>query len=308
MKNDMKIVVGIVIAGLVLAALILAIAYGKPSQEFIYLRNIDMMVKNVNESHATLNFIVTVDRSKVVKNATLCIYVYDKITGLLLQRHKVRIPEKQTEGLNEIDVPLSFEKDRSYRLKFEILKNNKIVDTRILSLSGLDTLLPKDKRLKMTLKDVDFQVVGVKDDDVNVRVRFYVQSMEDYDDVTFHIKAIQAESNVLADESWLKMNILKGKTLIIESNLTVPKDYNYAVKLEVWRNGSLLKTWLRYLNLAPTKTVPKEAKEERVKFEVSEFVRTPEPIPYSKTKAPGFEFVTCLMALAIALLCGRAKR
>ncbi len=307
MKNDMKIVVGIVIAGLVLAALILAIAYGEPSQEFIYLRNIDMMVKDVNESHATLNFIVTVDRSEVVKNATLCIYVYDKITDLLLQRHKVRIPEKQIEGLNEIDVSLSFEKDRSYRLKFEILKNNKIVDTRILSLSGLDTLIPKDKRLKMTLKDVDFQVVGVKDNDVNVRVRFYVQSMEDYDDVTFHIKAIQAESNILADESWLKMNILKGKTLIIESNLTVPKDYNYAVKLEVWRNGSLLKTWLKYLNLAPTKTVPKEAKEERVKFEVSEFVRTPEPIPYPKTKAPGFEFVTCLMALTIALLCGRAK-
>ncbi len=306
MKNDMKIVVGMIIAGLVLVALVFAIVHGKPSREFIYIRGVDVMVKNVNESHATLNFIVTVERSEVVKNATLCIYVYDKTTDLLLQRHRVRILERQNEGLNEIDVPLSLEKDRSYRLKFEILKNNKIADTRILSLSGLDTLLPKDKRLKMALKDVDFQVVGVKDDDVNVRARFYVQSMEDYGDTTFHIKAIQAESNVLADESWFKMNISKGKTLIIESNLTVPKDYNYAVKLEVWRNGSLLKTWVEYLNLAPTKTIPKEAKEERVKFEVSKFVRTPE-VPYPKTKTPGFEFLTCIMALAIALLCGRAK-
>ncbi len=261
-----------------------------------------MMVKDVNDSHATLEFIVTVYRSEIVKNATLRIYVYDRGTNLLLRRYEVKIPERRTEGLNEIDATLSFEKDRSYRLKFLIVKDNKIADARIMSLSGLDNLIPKDKRLKVTLKDVDFQVVGVNDGKVNVRVRFYVQSLEDYNDTTFHVKAIQAESNVLADESWLRTDIHKGKTAIIESNLTVPKDYNYVVKLEAWRNGSLLKTWIEYLNLAPTKTIPKETTEKKVKFEVSEFVRTPEPIPYTKTKAPGFEITACTIALAIALI------
>ncbi len=303
MKNNKRVAVGVAVVAILMAvAFVLAISYGMKSSEFIYIRNIDMMVKDVNESQATLNFIITVYRSEVVKNATLRIYVYDRNTNILLQWYAVKIPERQKEGLNKIDASLSFEKDKSYRLKFEIVKNNRIVDTRIMFLSGLDTLLPKDKQLKMTLKDVDFQIIGVNDKDANVRVRFYIQSMEDYNDITFHIKTIQAESNVLADECWLKENISKGKTVIVESNLTVPKDYNYAVKLEAWRNGSLLKTWVKYLNLAPTKTIPKETTEEKVKFEVSEFVRTPAPIPYPKSKAPGFEILASILALAIALL------
>ncbi len=308
MKIDRRVAVGIVaVAILIAVAFILAITYGKKASEFIYIRNIDIMAKDVNDSHATLEFVITVYRSEIVKNATLYVYVYDKRTDLLLRRDEVKIPERQSEGLNYIEVALPFEKDRSYTLKFLIVKDNKIADTRMASISGLDTLIPKDKRLKVTLKDADFQIAGVKDGKANVRVRFYVQSLEDYSDTTFHIKAIQAESNVLADESWLRMDIHKGKTVIIESNLTVPKDYNYMVKLEAWRNGSLLKTWIKYLNLAPTKTIPKETTEKKVKFEVSEFVRTPVPVPYTKTKAPGFDILACTIALAIALIWRKFK-
>lgn len=71
----------------------------------------------------------------------------------------------------------------------------------------------------------------------------------------------------------------KGKTLLVESNLTVPKDYNYLVKLEIWRNDALIKSWSRGLNLAPTKKVPENVTEEKVKFEVSQFVKTPSYTP-----------------------------
>jgi len=111
----------------------------------------------------------------------------------------------------------------------------------------------------------------------------------------------------LADESWLNTNIQKGKTVLAEANLTVPKDYNYIVKIEVWRNGSMLKVWSSSLSLAPTKRIPKNITEEKVGFKVGEFVveKTPMPIRPSKTSTPGFEIPIAILALKGALILRR---
>ncbi|RLI73568.1 hypothetical protein DRO97_07250, partial [Archaeoglobales archaeon] len=92
------------------------------------------------------------------------------------------------------------------------------------------------------------------------------------------------------------------------------------IKLEVWRNGSLLKSWSKGLNLAPTKKIPENVTEEEVKFEVSEFVKpttyyegypmplpyptpTPTPVPYyAPKKQPGFEIVIGIIALGGAVV------
>lgn len=120
------------------------------------------------------------------------------------------IPEKGQEGLEELNTTISFEKDKRYNIGFRLEKNRKITDTRWMSLKGLDTLLPKEKELKMTLKDVDFQVLNVFGNLTTLRARFYVEAMENYDDAVFHIKAIQYESNVLADERWMNVDVEKG--------------------------------------------------------------------------------------------------
>jgi hypothetical protein len=292
--------------------------------EFIRIEKIDIKAKEVNDSHATLEFVVTVYRSKIVNNASLITSVYDKKTNLLVQKLKAEIPKEGSEGLDEMSVTAVLEKDKEYNILFEIEKDKKIVSSRGMFLRGLDTLMPKDKELKMTLKDVDFQISDVKDDRVTVKARFYIETMENYNDTVFHIKAIQYESNVLADEKWFKMVVEKGKTVLVEGNLTVPKDYNYLIKLEVWRNGALLKSWSKGLNLAPTKRVPENVTEEKVRFEVSEFLKkmpTPMPMPTStpefygvekvpapKSATPGFEVVVCAVALGGALLWRSRRR
>ncbi len=185
-----------------------------------------------------------------------------------------------------------------------------------MSLRGLTSLVPHNKQLKFNMKDVDFEIVRVKDNTATVLTRFYVDSMEDYTDTTFHIKAIQYESNVLADDRWLEMDVDKGKTVLVECNLTVPKDYNYLVKLEAWRQDSLVKTWSKGLNLAPKKEVPQNITEKKVEFEIEEFAReepTPAPVPTStprvtpETAVPGFEVILALFALG-GILLWRKKR
>ncbi|WP_052299994.1 DUF7490 domain-containing protein [Ferroglobus placidus] len=152
------------------------------------------------------------------------------------------------------------------------------------------------------MKDADFAVLGVNDSRVVVLARFYVEALKDYE-VLAHVKAVQYESNILADEFWKEAKIEGGKTALVEGNLTLPKDYNYLVKLELWRNGSLLKIWSKPLSFSPTKRIPKNETEKEVKFEITEFVRTPVPtqIRYEKKATPGFELLALLISGGVAL-------
>jgi len=289
-------------------------------REYLEIKNIDVKAEKINDSHAEMKFLISLYRSESVKNASLIVGVYDKKTNILLERIWTEIPEKGDEGLSEVNVTIALEKDRSYNIRFELRKDNKLLAVRGMSLSGLETLVPKSKELKMTLKDVDFEIAGVDNGRAVIKARFYIETLENYDDITFHIKAIQHESNVLANESWIEMqSVEKGKTLLVETIFSVPKDYNYIVKLEVWRNGAMLKTWSKGLNLAPTRTVPEDVKEERVKFEITEFMKpTPHPTPMPTPMEdrypvpgvareapgeamPGFEIITVVLAGGVIL-------
>ena len=230
---------------------------------------------------------------------------------------KKEIRESFYEYSNET-LNVTLRKDKDYRVVFEVKKDEKPVDSRVINLRNLDTLIPRNKELRVILKDADFRVVGVDNRTVRVQVRFYLESMDDYE-ILFHVKAIQYESNVLADERWILKKVKSGATTLVYCNITVPRDYNYLIKLEAWRKGSLLKTWKSCLNLAPKKRIPKEEVEEEVKFRVEEFVKTPiplptpTPLPYRAKEgkipmAPGFEALLLIIALGGVVFCLRRRR
>jgi hypothetical protein len=307
------------IAAIFIVAIILSFfVTAEEEKSYIYFQKIDLKPEKINESHVDIKFLISFQRSEKV-NASIEISVYDMATDLLMSKLRLSLPERSKAGLGGINTTMAFEKDKNYRVVFEMKRDDKIVDTRSYNLKNLNTLIPREKEIKMSLKDADFMIKGVKDNRTLVLARFYVESMYDYD-VLFHIKAIQHESNVLADEKWTNLKIEKGKTKLIESEFEIPKNYNYLIKLEVWKNGSLVRTWVKGLNLAPTKRVPEEIKEEKVSFVVEEFVKTPIPTPaltasmdswkggeYGDTitrgvPVPGFEVVSAIVAVGGALL------
>ena len=97
---------------------------------------------------------------------------------------------------------------------------------------------------------------------------------------------------------WITTTLRKGKTNIIEANFVVPDEYNYIVKLEIWREGKLVKSWKDVIKLAPTKIVPKDVEEEEVEFEVEKFVREEVPDYTKGAGMPGFEVALALIAIA----------
>lgn len=127
---------------------------------------------------------------------------------------------------------------------------------------------------------------------------------------------MQYESGILTDEKWVEVELEKGKTNVVETNVTVINNYCYLVKLEAWRNDSIVKIWKSILNLSPTKRIPEGVKEEEVKFEVEKFVATPTPLPTPLVResgivrkpTPGFEFLALIMAGGVALCLKRLRR
>lgn len=328
-RDTLVVVLSLTIIATLTLLVSLVCGVAEKEKELIFIRKIDFKLESVNDTHADINFIVTVQRTKKVTNATLLVFVHDKLTNILLKKKELKIPREGKEGLDELKFTLSFEKDRDYKVILEIRKNNKIVSTRGLILKGLSTLIPKEKELKVYLKDVDFEVLRVFDNKVEVKTRFYLESMDDYT-IIFHIKAVQYESNILASDKWLQEEIRKGKTVLVETNLTIPKDYNYLIKIEAWKANTLVKSWSKPLNLAPTRKIPANVTEEKVRFEVSEFIReekvpgyipTPIPVPtplpfekvgvkkaYKPLAAPGFELVMVLIVIGGLILWKKRNR
>jgi len=300
------IVAGIFIVSVVSAVFLPPVEEAKP--QYIDIDDIDVKVSDVREAYADIEFLVYFIRSDIVKNGTLNVKLYDIKTDTLIDERVFEIPEKDGDRLN---VTLRLERDANYKVVFKVCIDDKTYDSKSLILKNLDMLIPKDREFKVVLKDIDFMLTDVKNESTTVKVRFYLDSMKDYRNTVFHIKAIQYESNVLADESWISRDVLGGKTVVIESNLTIPRGYNYLVKLEAWRNGSLLKIWKERLNLAPTKKISKEEVEKEVKFEVEKFVKhTPIPTPALRkyggevgivTKSPGFEVLVLTIAGGVAI-------
>ncbi len=273
-----------------------------PHEKRMYIENVDVKIAKIMDDSVDLIFLIKVSNKD---NATVKIIVYDLKTNILLEETSFPVKSK------EINKTLRFDKSRDYKIKI-VLESGKVLDVRYINLRYLSTLIPSEKELKIVLKDVDFKILGVEGDKVKVLVRYYFDSLRDYN-VDFHVKAVQYESNVLTDEKWVKAKLEGGKTVIVETNISVVKNYCYLIKLEAWRKDSIVKIWKSILNLSPTKKIPKEVVEKEVEFEVEKFISTPTPKPeiYPAVMGevrkdigkptPGFEILALIIAGGVAL-------
>ncbi|MBO8180722.1 MAG: hypothetical protein H0Z19_09665 [Archaeoglobus sp.] len=290
--NEKVVIVAIV--SIAIAAVAVSLASSK-FESYGRFGEIDMKLEAVNESHVVITFISEIKKENL-DEFTVRAKIYDYQTGLLLDdvKKNFQSPESKYEAL----LTIPFEKTKDYGIELILMHEDKVLSLRHLQLKNLRSLVAENMQLEASMRGADFLLTGVKDGNVEFKARFYVESVKDYNVVT-RIKVVQAESNVLVDEEWMNTTLRKGKTNIIEADFVVPDEYNYIVKLEIWREGKLVKSWKDVIKLAPTKIVPKDVEEEEVEFEVEKFVR--EEVPdYAERGAgmPGFEVALALIAIA----------
>lgn len=268
-------------------ALLLDVSGEPEGPGVLRFESVDVEAVDVTASHVDLGLRVSLERSAGLEGGSVEVRAYDRDTGLLVREVEAELPRSGGEGVVELNRTVSLERDRGYELRLDAERGNRVRDSRRLVLSGLDTLPPRGKELKASLKDVDFQVREADGDRATVTALLYLEALRDYDDARLHVKAVQHESGLLADETWTDVPLRGGETLLVTTNLTVPTDLNYVVTAEAWRNDSLRRSWSRGLNLAPTRTVPRNVTEEEIGFRVERFERTPTPRPVPGEEPPG---------------------
>ncbi|AAB89100.1 DUF7490 domain-containing protein [Archaeoglobus fulgidus] len=300
--NEKVVVAAIVI--IIASAIAVAVTASK-FESYARFGDIDMKLEAVNDSHAVVTFVTEV-RKENVEEFAIKAKIYDIQTDLLLNELEETFKSPESRFTAELTIP--FEKTRDYKIVLYLQVGDRIYDSYRLTLRNLRNLVSEDMKLEASLVDSDFLLTSVKNGSVGFVARFYVESVKDYD-VVARIKVLQADSNVLVGESWKNVTLQKGKTNIVSAEFEVPDDYNYVVKLDVWRNGKLVKSWADVLNLAPTKKLSKGEVEKEVDFEAEKFVTAVEPEYVPKSGGvPGFEVVFALMALAGVALWRKARR
>ncbi|MBE8540056.1 DUF7490 domain-containing protein [Geoglobus acetivorans] len=284
----------------ILSAIIAAIPMEEEKSSFAYITDVETRAENVNSTHAELNFSIKMTKSKKIDGLYLRIKFFDASTNLLLNEFSRKIPEK-TEEYHSESLTCTIAKNHDYRVKITLERDGRIYSTREIRIFGLSTIPPDDEKLEITIKDADFTVTGKSGDRVNITATYYIESLETYEGVRFRVKAVQLESNLLADEFWAERKVESGKTNLIKFNLTLPDKYNYRIVLEVWS-----KNYITGKRKDVVKFNPKTFKEESSKgdaFRVEDFIREQElrtpvstPPPYMPRAAPGFELLTALIS------------
>jgi len=289
--NEKVVIVAIVL--IAIAAVAVSLASSK-LESYGRFGEIDMKLEAVNESHVVITFISEIKKENL-DEFTIRAKIYDYQTGLLLDdvKKNFQSPESKYEAL----LTIPFEKTKDYRIELILMREDKVLSLRHLQLKNLRSLVAENMQLEASMRGADFLLTGVKDGNVEFKARFYVESVKDYN-VLARIKVVQAESNVLVDEEWMNTTLRKGKTNVIEADFVVPDEYNYIVKLEIWREGKLVKSWKDVIKLAPTKIVPKDVEEEEVEFEVEKFITEEVPDYERGAGMPGFEVALALIAIA----------
>ncbi|WP_202319584.1 DUF7490 domain-containing protein [Archaeoglobus neptunius] len=292
------VAIGIIIA---ISAIVVAI---NMTESYGRFGEIDMRLESVNGSHAVITLLIDIDKTPSFNRFEIGAKIYDVRTNLLVGEYSKSFTGYGKYYRAEFTIP--FEKTRDYQLKLILKKGERIYDTTHVNVRNLRYLVPEDMTLKASMAGADFLLTGSDNETVSFKSRFYIESLSDYD-VVARTKVVQSESNVLVGDEWRNITLEGGKTNIVEADFTVPKKYNYVVKLEIWRNGKLVKTWKDYLNLAPKKIIPEGVKEENMEFEVDRFVKNEEDYARRSGAIPGFEVAVGLAAIGGALALRRQK-
>ncbi|AIY90406.1 DUF7490 domain-containing protein [Geoglobus acetivorans] len=284
----------------IISAIIAALPMEDEKSSYAYITDVETRAGNINSTHAELIFSVKMTKSKDIEGLYLRIKFFDASTNLLLNEFSRKIPEK-TEEYHSENLTCTIAKNHDYRVKISLEKDGRIYSTREISIFGLSTIPPDDEKLEIVIKGADFTVTGKSDDRVNITATYYIESIETYEKVRFRIKAVQLESNLLADEFWAERKVESGKTNLIKFNLTLPDKYNYRIVLEVWSKNYVTGKRENVVKLNPETFKEGSSKEDT--FRVEDFIReqelrrpVPTPPPYMPRAAPGFELVTAIVS------------
>lgn len=287
---------------------------------YLSIREIDVKPVEVTSARISVNVTAYIDHSGgKTRDAVMLIRAINSETKLLENQVTAPIPETYSIFTKTLSVStnINVERNGGYELNILLFDNGSIRDSGTVSILGLNALTPMSKRSGVNLNNIDFIVGGVSAGKVSIKSDIYLENKgpDVSDNLKMIVKAREATSNLIADKKNAETGAIANESTVVRSvELEVPDGYNYMVVVELWRGDIIINTWEKPVQLAPTKTMPKESVEKKTNIEVSKFVReagvqqrgSQEEVQKPNQPAtPGFEIFAAISALLVMFILRR---
>ena len=206
----------------------------------------------VTASTATFSVAVYLDHyGGNSSNSTLVIKVIDSDTGLLMEEVLSPIPEVEGEKTVKITNKISVTREGGYEIKLIVFDRDRMMESGSVFINGLEALTPEIRDVGVRIRDIDFLIRNVSEGKVKVETDIYVENTRDSSspELKILVKAVQAESNIVADSVWINASSLRPEsTAIRKAVITVPESYNYVIEAVFWNGDVMVDRYKRFLH------------------------------------------------------------
>lgn len=261
-------------------------------------------------------------RGGTVENVTVETRAIDTETGL------VETTERQSLGgiSGNRDVPfttnLTVERAGSYRIETTVFADERRQTGHRGRVSNLGALTPESARSPIEFHDfgsanvpleaISYRILSVENNRTQIEVTTYLTNTGDEPTggLDLRLRARQADSNVIADESTIRIGEIRpSRTETVTTTLTVPDGYDYWLDGILSVDDVIVATESSVADLDPQETLTEDEETRDTGFESDDFVEeetemartdTREEMGTSGASGPGFTAVAAVVAVLIA--------
>jgi PGF-CTERM protein len=278
---------------------------------------------DVNGETATLDVQTRLQhRGNPANNVTVRFRAVDAESGLVETTKTVDVGNLTTDGERVVETNLTVRREGGYRIETVVFRDTERVDSGSATVRGLEALTPAYAQTSVGFTDSDvLPAVSVSvADTANNRTTLSLgasltnrgDSPSEALEVTLLLR--QAESNLVAGRQTVDVGTIRpGRTATVETELTVPSNYNYYVDAVLWKDGVMVDTARSAANLDPQRRIRVNESVEEVEFRVEDFetgsgggsADAGRPRTTTETQSPGFGVGAAVVALLASVLFAR---
>jgi PGF-CTERM protein len=264
-------------------------------------------------------------RGNPTPNVTVRFRATDAESGFVAATETVDVGTLEDDGETLVQTNLTVEREGGYRIEATVFQDGDRVGAGGKTVSGLEALTPEYARTTVGFTDsealppVSFSVGSVEGNRTTLDLAATLTNRGDdpSEDLRVTVVLRQADSNIVAARSEAQVGTIQpGRTETVETQVSVPSEYNYYVDAVLWKDGVVVDTARSAANLDPTERISVNETEREVELRVEDFSGDDErPRPEGteartvSTSAPGFGVgVAAAAVLSLALLARRWDR
>jgi PGF-CTERM protein len=261
-------------------------------------------------------------RGNPTENVTVRFRATDAESGFVAATRTVDVGTLEDDGETLVETNLTVEREGGYRVEATVFRDGERVGSGGKVVSGLQALTPEYARTSVgfteseALPPVSFSIASVQESRTTLDLAATLTNRGDSgsEDLRVTVVLRQADSNIVAARTEAEVGTIRpGRTETVETQVTVPSEYNYYIDAVLWKDGVVVDTARSAANLDPTERISVNETERDVELRVEDFsgegedrpTEMPEGTVRTSTSAPGFGVGVAVVALVSLALVAR---